>query len=216
MISKEFKNRILTSILLILTLYIIVKSNFFLVFCLIVFGILSILEFSKILKLIIKRQKIILLINILFIVYVFLFCLTFFYFSNIPQLKAILFLLLFTCIASDIGGYIIGKIFKGPKITKISPKKTFSGAFGSIIFSIITLIGLFFLIFDGFSYKLTLVATITSLANQFGDLFFSYLKRLAKIKNTGNFLPGHGGILDRLDGIFLGLPIGFVSMIFIF
>ena len=216
MISKEFKNRILTSILLILTLYIIVKSNFFLVFCLIDFGILSILEFSKILKLIIKRQKIILLINILFIVYVFLFCLTFFYFSNIPQLKAILFLLLFTCIASDIGGYIIGKIFKGPKITKISPKKTFSGAFGSIIFSIITLIGLFFLIFDGFSYKLTLVATITSLANQFGDLFFSYLKRLAKIKNTGNFLPGHGGILDRLDGIFLGLPIGFVSMIFIF
>jgi phosphatidate cytidylyltransferase len=127
-----------------------------------------------------------------------------------------LFILLLTCIASDIGGYVIGKILKGPKITKISPKKTFSGALGSILFSIITLLVLIYYTLNIFDYKLILIAIITSSTNQLGDLLFSYLKRKAKIKNTGNFLPGHGGILDRLDGILIGLPIGYVSLIFVF
>ena len=214
--SKELKNRILTSLFLILTLYTIIISNFFLVFFLIVFGILSILEFSKMTKLIIKNKLPVLILNVLFILYVAFFSFTFFYFSNVSHLKFLLYLILFTCIASDIGGYVIGKILKGPKITKISPKKTFSGALGSILFSIITFLGLFFLILNNFNYKLILVAIITSLANQLGDLFFSYLKRKARVKNTGNFLPGHGGILDRLDGVFLGLPIGFLSLILLF
>ena len=214
--SKELKNRILTSLFLILALYTIILSNFFLVFFLIVFGILSILEFSKMTKLIIKNKLPVLILNVLFILYVAFFSFTFFYFSNVSYLKVLLYLILFTCIASDIGGYVIGKILKGPKITKISPKKTFSGALGSILFSIITFLGLFFLILNNFNYKLILVAIITSLANQLGDLFFSYLKRKARVKNTGNFLPGHGGILDRLDGVFLGLPIGFLSLILLF
>ena len=127
MISKEFKNRVLTSIFLIFTLYFIIKFNLFLVFCLIIFGVLSILEFIKILNLIIKSKFILISLNIFFILYIFLFCLIFFYFSSIQHLKVMLFILLLTCIASDIGGYVIGKILKGPKITKISPKKTFSG-----------------------------------------------------------------------------------------
>ena len=214
--SKELKNRILTSVFLIIALYAIIMSNFFLVFFLIVFGILSILEFSQMAKLIIKPKIPLLILNILFILYIAIFSFTFFYFSNISHLKVLLYLLLFTCIASDIGGYVIGKIFKGPKITKISPKKTFSGALGSILFSIITFYGLFILMMNNFNYKLILVAIITSFANQLGDLFFSYLKRKAEVKNTGNFLPGHGGVLDRLDGVFLGLPIGFITLILLF
>ncbi len=216
MISKEFKNRVLTSIFLIFTLYFIIKFNLFLVFCLIIFGVLSILEFIKILNLIIKSKFILISLNIFFILYIFLFCLIFFYFSSIQHLKVMLFILLLTCIASDIGGYVIGKILKGPKITKISPKKTFSGALGSILFSIITLLVLIYYTLNIFDYKLILIAIITSSTNQLGDLLFSYLKRKAKIKNTGNFLPGHGGILDRLDGILIGLPIGYVSLIFVF
>ena len=57
---------------------------------------------------------------------------------------------------------------------------------------------------------------ITSISCQLGDLFFSYLKRKAKVKDSGNFLPGHGGVLDRLDGILLGIPFGFLTLTLIF
>ena len=119
------------------------------------------------------------------------------------------------CIGSDIGGYIFGKIFKGPKLTKISPKKTISGAIGSIVFSALLFCSLIFAFLNQFNYKFLVVAIITSIFCQIGDLLFSLLKRKAKLKDTGNILPGHGGILDRLDGILLGSPIGFTS-IFLF
>ena len=66
---------------------------------------------------------------------------------------------------------------------------------------------------DDLNYKIFILALITSLAAQAGDLFFSFLKRKAKIKDTGNLLPGHGGVLDRLDGIFLGVPVGLITFI---
>jgi len=119
---------------------------------------------------------------------------------------------LFGCIASDIGGYVFGKIFKGPKLTKISPKKTIAGAIGSIFFTCLVIVGAITIFTKNFSYNILIVGIITSLACQFGDLFFSILKRKAKIKDTGKFLPGHGGVLDRLDAIFLGIPIGFISL----
>ena len=117
--------------------------------------------------------------------------------------------------ASDLGGYIFGKIFKGPKLTKISPNKTYSGAIGSIFFSIfiVSITSIYFLNF--LNLKLIFVALITSIFCQLGDLLISFLKRKAKLKDTGNFLPGHGGILDRIDGIILGLPIGFITFILI-
>ena len=103
------------------------------------------------------------------------------------------------------------KLFKGPKLIKISPNKTYSGAIGSIISSgIFSFCNIYFC--RKFNLKILLIGIITSLASQFGDLFFSYIKRKAKIKDTGNFLPGHGGVLDRLDGILFGLPIGFLSI----
>ena len=136
----------------------------------------------------------------------------FFFFSNILQLKIILFTLLFGCIASDIGGFIFGKIFKGPKLTKISPNKTISGSLGSFIFSCITIALIFYYYTENTNINILIIGLITSLFCQLGDLFFSFLKRKAKIKDTGNFLPGHGGALDRVDGIFLGIPFGFMAL----
>ena len=114
------------------------------------------------------------------------------------------------CICSDTGGYVFGNIIGGKKLTKISPNKTISGSIGSFIFSILPI----FLIdlqnyidinFD-FSLKNILFCLIISLTCQLGDLFISYFKRLNKVKNTGSILPGHGGLLDRIDGIIFAIP----------
>lgn len=212
MIIKKFKNRLLTSIFLFITILLIIKYDPLLLFVLIIFGVLSVIEFFNIIKKITKNNIIKLIQNIMFVLYVFLFCLLFFVFSNIIQLKIILYIILSGCIASDIGGFVIGKTIKGPKLTSISPNKTISGSFGSIIFSIIVMNLLFLYFLNTFSLNLIVISLFTSIGCQIGDLFFSYLKRKAKFKDTGNFLPGHGGIIDRLDGIFLGIPVGFLSL----
>ena len=108
---------------------------------------------------------------------------------------------------------MFGKIFKGPKITKISPNKTFSGALGSIIFTCLVVSSSLFFFTNNFSQLVIILSVIISLSCQIGDLFFSFLKRKAKIKDTGTFFPGHGGILDRMDGILLGIPFGLISII---
>ena len=151
--------------------------------------------------------------NIIFVIYLFLFCLIFYSLSNFSNLKIIIFSLLLCCICSDIGGYIFGKYFKGPKLTKISPNKTFSGAIGSILFSIIILQIIYYFFTFQVSLKIFFVSVSVSIGCQIGDIFFSYLKRKAKLKDTGNFLPGHGGFLDRIDGILLGLPVGLIEFI---
>ena len=111
-------------------------------------------------------------------------------------------------ILSDIGGLVFGKIFKGKKLTKISPNKTVSGSIGSFILSIL-LIPLFYKgHIDQSLIIMLLITIIVSLTSQLGDLFISYLKRKAKVKNTSDLLPGHGGILDRIDGIIFAIPIG--------
>ena len=115
------------------------------------------------------------------------------------------------CIFTDIGGYVFGKIFKGPKLTKISPKKTYSGIFGGYIFSILFIKILFF--FENFfnfklkfNLELIIFILLISLVSQIGDLIISYFKRLNNIKDTGNLIPGHGGILDRVDGLIFVYP----------
>ncbi len=213
MISKNFKHRVYTSLFLFLLIFLIFVSKMILVFSLITLGILSILEFSNILTKITKNKFYFFCLNSFFIIFIFLFCFYFLSLSMIFQFKLILFILLFGCIASDIGGYVFGKTIKGPKLTKISPKKTISGAFGSIIFCIIIISFLFFYFTGLFSFKILFSGLVTSISCQLGDLFFSFLKRKVKIKDTGNFFPGHGGVLDRLDGIFVGLPIGYITLI---
>jgi len=212
MIKVSLKKRIFTSIILFLLLLLILNFESILVYSLIVLGVFSIIEFNSLIKRIKISQFYTLLTNLFFIIYVFSFCLIFLIFSNFIQLKIILFSLLICCAGSDIGGFIIGKMFKGPKLTKISPKKTISGSVGSLIFSSLFL-SCSILYFTNFvNYKIFFVAIITSIACQIGDLFFSFLKRKAKVKDTGNFFPGHGGALDRLDSIFLGIPIGFLAL----
>ena len=209
------QKRIYTSFLLLFTVILIFKFNAILVYFLIILGVLSILEFINLTKKINLNQYILILINSFFIFYVFVYCVFFFFFSNIEIFKLILFILLFGCIASDIGGFVFGKIFKGPKLTPISPNKTFTGSAGSLILCTIVVSFLSFFFINTLNFKIVLVALITSMFCQSGDLLFSFLKRKANLKDTGKILPGHGGILDRLDGIFFGVPFGFLALIFL-
>tara|TARA_B100001093_G_scaffold496379_1_gene541930 strand:- start:518 stop:1168 length:651 start_codon:yes stop_codon:yes gene_type:complete len=122
---------------------------------------------------------------------------------------------LFICILTDIGGYIFGKLFKGPKISKISPNKTYSGMIGSLFFSILIIFIILnfstvFYNINTTSIKLILLIIIISLVSQIGDFTISYFKRLSKIKNSGNLIPGHGGLLDRIDGMIFAFPFSYI------
>ena len=213
MISINLKKRIYTSLVLFFLIFMILNFNSILLYTLILIGIYSILEFLNIVKKIFINKFYTIITNIFFILYIFLFCFIFYFSSSFPLLKIIIFSTLFTCIGSDIGGFIFVKIFKGPKLTKISPKKTYSGAFGSILFSSFLLPTLIFFYTKVFDIKIIFIGVITSIACQLGDLFISFLKRKAKLKDTGNILPGHGGMLDRVDSLLLGIPIGLLSLI---
>jgi len=137
-----------------------------------------------------------------------LVCLIFIIESQYSNLKIYLLYSTLVAILSDIGGLVFGKIFKGKKLTKISPNKTVSGSIGSFILSML-LIPLFYKgHIDQSLIIMLLITIIISLTSQLGDLFISYLKRKAKVKNTSDLLPGHGGILDRIDGIIFAIPIG--------
>ncbi len=213
MISKNLKQRSYTSIFLLVTIILIFYSKFFLVYSLIILGALSIIEFFGIIKKIFKNKLFFMFINSAFALYILLFCLFFFVLSNFIQFKIVLFILLCGCVASDVGGFIVGKTIKGPKLTKISPNKTISGSLGSILFTILIILFMVYYYTDNIKINILTISLITSLACQAGDLFFSFLKRKAKIKDTGNFFPGHGGVLDRIDGILFGVPLGFISFI---
>ena len=216
MISQNLKERFLTSFFLIILIILFTKYDFFLVYTLIVLGVLSVIEFLDITKKITANKLYLLISNLSFVSYIFTFCFLFIFFFKFAQLKILLIILLLVCIASDIGGYIFGKIFKGPKLSKISPNKTVAGAIGSLLLSSLVILLLFYFINEKLNYLTIVVAMITSIFCQLGDLFFSFLKRKANLKNTGNFLPGHGGVLDRLDSILLGIPTGLYSFIIFF
>ena len=216
MIFKDLKKRIATSLILFTLIILIIKYNFILIFSLLILGIYSIIEFLDLTKKIFSKKINFLIINSIFIIYVFFFCFIFFFLTNFVQLKIIIFALLLSCVASDIGGFISGRIIKGPKLTKISPNKTISGAIGSIIFTCITFFSIIFYFTNYLNYKILIIGLIISIACQLGDLFFSFLKRKAKIKDTGKLFPGHGGVLDRLDGIFIGIPAGFISIVLLY
>ena len=212
MITNNLKKRTFTSLLLFFLFFLIYNFNFFLIYSLIVLGVLSLIEFYNAINKIIKSKLLTLSMNSIFSIFVSVFCYLFLFFSFNAQLKLILFIILLGCIFSDIGGYLFGKTFGGPKLTKISPNKTIAGSVGSLLISATTVFVLFFIFFGIYSLNILFVGLITSLACQMGDLFFSYLKRKAKFKDFGKYLPGHGGVLDRLDGIFFGVPSGLLAL----
>ncbi len=118
--------------------------------------------------------------------------------------------ILFICILTDVGGILFGKLIGGKKLTKISPNKTIAGSIGGFILSFLCLFLFLNFIPNNSLFNLSILVITTSFFSQIGDLFVSFLKRKAKVKDTGKILPGHGGLLDRIDGILLGLPLGII------
>ena len=220
--SSETKKRIITSLGLLTLLTGMYFYSYLMIVSLIIISIIIWIEFyaliSKIVinnsikhKLIRFFYKTISLLYLSLLVYLILSIE-----SHYKDLKIYLLYTVLVAILSDIGGLVVGKIFKGKKLTKISPKKTVSGSIGSFIFSS-SLIPLFYEKFIEYDLLiLTIITLLISLITQLGDLFISYLKRKAKIKDTGNFLPGHGGVLDRLDGILFGVPTGIYALTLIY
>ena len=216
--KKEFTKRVLSAIIIApIALLFIFKGSIFFNFFLCVIFFVTVFEWLKMSK----KLKIIKFFGILFL---FLSILTAYFLRNNYGTEIFVFVILIS-ILTDLGGYIFGKIFKGPKLTRISPNKTYSGAVGSLIVSLIgSLIYLEYLTnISLFSFQneyvphrvenilLTLlIILIISFISQIGDLIISYFKRLAKIKDTGSILPGHGGLLDRIDGIIFAVPFSYI------
>ena len=207
--EKELQKRILSSIILLpLSFFFIIKGSAFFILFLTILFVIACLEWLRMTKKI--EYKIFGTLFLLFSFY------TVYFFRDRDLLDFLLILII--CVTTDIGGYIFGKIFKGPKLIKISPNKTYAGMIGSFLLSIITSY-LFAIkydytflqnqnLFEDF-YFIFLVFIISSVS-QIGDLTISYFKRLSKIKNTGKIFPGHGGLLDRIDGMIFAFPFIFV------
>ena len=216
--SSELKKRIFTSVILIILLSLMYFYTFILIISLIIIAIIVWIEFYALISKIFKKNntkdkflrffyKTISLFYLSFLVY-FLILVE----SHYLDLKIYILYSVLVAIFSDVGGLIIGKTFKGKKLTKISPNKTISGSVGSFFFSLL-LIPLFMGQLTSFNFLiLILITLLISLISQLGDLFISFLKRKAKVKNTSDILPGHGGFLDRVDGIIFAIPFGIMLL----
>jgi len=209
--KNELFKRLLSSLILIfIALFFIIKGSFYFNFFITIFFLITLYEWHMMSK---KKSY-----NIFgYIFLLFSFYSVYFVRHELEKdsLPVFLFILLI-CISTDIGGYVFGKIFKGPKLTKISPKKTYAGVFGGYFLSIILANILFnyselftkqYLKFDIDEFILVLIISTVS---QLGDLIISYFKRLSKIKDTGKLIPGHGGVLDRIDGMIFAFPFYYV------
>ena len=205
--NKELKKRIITSIVLLaIILNCLFINNFSWLLLLSIVSFICWFEFIDINKKIWKKKTIIIFPIILSFLFLCLFIHTAYKFRVEEGAITILFVL-GICIFSDIGGYIIGKSIGGIKLTKISPNKTISGSIGSFLFSLFPLgIVIILDIEKNLPGEGIFVCLLLSLACQLGDLIISYFKRLAKVKDTGKILPGHGGMLDRIDGIIFAIP----------
>ena len=212
--NSELKNRIFTSLLLLSLLAAMYLYSFIMMVALIIITTIIWIEFyaliSKIFpndklkdRLLRRLCKMISLLYLSLLVY-FIMSIESFY----PNLKLYLLYSVLVAVLSDVGGLVFGKTFKGKKLTKISPNKTISGSIGSLIFSLF-LIPFFYenLIFNSL-LTLILITVALTITSQLGDLFISLLKRKANVKDTSDLLPGHGGFLDRMDGIIFAIPIG--------
>ena len=208
---KEFEKRLISSIILIPTsLFFIVKGSVFFIFFLTVLFLATSYEWIKMNK----ENDSLKLLGIIFLFISFYTTLEIRENYNLND-----FLLIITiCIFTDIGGYLFGNIFKGPKLTRISPKKTYSGVFGGFLLSLIA--GLIFTNYFFIEKKifnedlfLLIIILFISMISQIGDLIISFFKRKAKLKDTGKIIPGHGGLLDRIDGMIFVFPIFYLTSI---
>ena len=210
--KKEFIKRLISSIILIpIVLFFIIKGSFlFNSFITLCFFIIA-YEWHMMTK---KKY---------YSIFGFIFLIFSFY--SIYKLRSYFngdyyYILLITsiCVFTDIGGYLFGKLFKGPKLTKLSPNKTYAGMIGGYVLSLVLIL----LIFKNYfvyqtnilpNFKLILFTVIISTTSQIGDILISYFKRLSKIKDTGKIIPGHGGLLDRADGMIFAFPFSYIILL---
>jgi len=205
MIYSELLKRIISSLIIIpIALFFIIKGGFLFIFFILICFLITSYEWHKM-----SNKKPYYLPG-------FFFLMLSFYSAYIIRandsnsLKFFLYILI-VCVSTDIGGYIFGKIFKGPKLIKISPKKTYSGVIGGYLMSII----LYYLFInlnygDEINSNDFIFILLISTISQLGDITISYFKRLSKIKDTGKILPGHGGLLDRIDGMIFAFPAAYI------
>jgi len=219
--NSNIKKRILTSILLISLLIGMFYYAYIMIVSLIIITIISWIEFYALISKIYKKN----ILKDRFFRYIYK-TLSLFYLSGLvylifaieseySNLKIYLLYSVLVAILSDIGGLVCGKIFKGKKLTKISPNKTISGSIGSFIFSTMLIPFFYQGQIDQTLLNFFLITAIISLTSQLGDLLISFLKRKAKVKDTSDLLPGHGGVLDRIDGIIFAIPLGIFLFIVI-
>ena len=202
--NNELKKRILSSIILIPVILLIIINgsivfNLFLTVCLVII----LYEWHMM-----SKNKNYYYFGIFFLILSFY---TIYKIYNFKDDHLFFIFILLICISTDIGGFVFGKLFKGPKLTKFSPNKTFSGMIGGYIFSVISSI-----IFTDYTFDRDLpndwiiFALVISTISQFGDVVISYFKRKSKLKDTGKIIPGHGGLLDRVDGMIFAFPFAYL------
>ena len=212
--KNELFKRIVSSIILIPLVFLMISlgSYFFNTFILICLLIVSYEWFMM------KKKKIHIFFGYIFFIFSFY---SIYKIRNIYEegFEFVLFIMLI-CICTDIGGFIFGKIFKGPKLTKVSPNKTYSGVMGAYFLTILTI---FILDTQNIDFNLKILSSLNiylfiiliSTISQIGDIFISYFKRLSKIKDTGKIIPGHGGLLDRVDGMIFAFPFSYIIFLLI-
>ena len=213
MINKELQKRIISSIFLLpVSFFFIIQGSYTFIFFLSLIFLVTGTEWFKMTK----NKDLIRIFGLFFLFFSFYSA---FYLRQYIGLNFFIFLIII-CIFTDTGGYIFGKLFKGPRLTKVSPKKTYSGVIGSFLISL--LFGLIYIKYleqkskiflETDSIFIILLILFISLVSQMGDLIISYFKRKAKLKDTGKILPGHGGFLDRIDGIIFVMPITYLCIL---
>ena len=204
--KQEMIKRVLSSVILIpLVFFFIIKGSFFFNFFISLCFLVALYEWYQM-----SKKKMYFFFGFIYLIFSFY---TVYILRNDSDTFLLFLIVIITCISTDVGGYVFGKIFKGPKITKISPNKTYSGMLGGFFLSIISA-SIFFNNYEIFgfvkTYEITfnqfIIVILISLVSQIGDVAVSFFKRLSKIKNTGKIIPGHGGLLDRVDGMIFAFP----------
>jgi len=217
--KKELFLRIISSIILIpLSLFFIIKGSIFFNFFIITCFFITSIEWHMM-----SKNKLYYIPGFVFLIFSFISVYTLRNNFNESGLIFFLFVILI-CISTDIGGFFFGKIFKGPKLTKISPNKTYAGMVGGYFLSIF-----FVIIFFNFNYQfdnylntkelnisIFIIVLLISTISQLGDIIISYFKRISKIKNTGKIIPGHGGLLDRIDGMIFAFPFSYIVLSYLY
>ena len=222
--SQNLLKRIITSIILLfLLLFINFSHQYIFILSILIVGIIIYLEannlFSKLVRTNNSKKKFspksintkFFILNVITFFYIFFIFCNFSFKIHNSETPIFFLYVISICFFTDIGGYVFGKIIGGKKLSKISPNKTISGTVGSFVFSILPLIMTLNISYLDIEFNLRniIFCLLISLVSQLGDLFISFIKRKCNMKDTGNLLPGHGGFLDRLDGIIFAVPFSY-------